>query len=133
MKRKPPMAKLVSPLLKACGNLANEAGLTEERYFNAGDLEAGSVSGWFAQLNDNLKVELDAVVGEDEHGNSASERVGNPLRAIWSVTVWATSDDGAASPIVDVRNLPFADALRIASALIQTHKFKRVANGPALV
>ena len=128
MKRKPPMAKPISPLLKACGNLANEAGLTEERYLKTGDLAAGTVSGWLARLNDDLSVELDAVVREDEHGTSASCPVGNPLRAIWSVTVRPTSEDGAASPIVDVRNLPFADALRIASALIQTHKFKRVAS-----
>ena len=131
MKRKPPRAKATSPLIKACGDLANEAGLTDERYVMAGDLEPRSLSGWFAQLNDDLEVELDAVVGGDEYGTLIGERVGNPLRAIWSVTVWPRpDDDGEASPIVDIRNLPFADALRIASAIIETHKFKKVRKGP---
>ena len=130
MKRTPPRATAVSPLIKACGVLANEAGLSDERYFKASDLEPGSLSGWFAQLNDDLAVELNAVVGNDERGSLVNERVGNPLRAIWSVTVWPGPDDeGEVSPIVDIRNLPFAEALRIASAIIQTHKFKRVRNG----
>ena len=33
------------------------------------------------------------------------------------------------SPIVEIRDLPFADALRFASAIIQSHKFKKVRNG----
>ncbi len=129
MNRTPPRAKATSPLIKACGVLANEAGLTDERYCKASDLEPGSLSGWFAQLNDDLKVELNAVVGDDGHGTLANERVGNPLRAIWNVAVWPRPDDeGEVSPIVDIHNLPFAEALRIASAIIQTHKFKRVRN-----
>ena len=130
MKHKPPRAKAMSPLIKACAVLATEAGLTDESYAKSGDLEPGSLSGWFAQLNDDLKVELSAVVGDNEHGTWGGERVGNPLRAIWSVTVWPTlDDDREVSPIVDIRYLPFADALCIASALIQTHSFKRVTNG----
>ena len=90
-----------------------------------------SLAGWSTQLNDDLEVEIDAIVGDDDrHGTSANEHVGNPLLAIWSVTVWPPFvDDGeAVSPIVDVRNLPFADALRIASAIIQSHRFNKASN-----
>jgi len=129
MKRKPPVAKAISPLLKACGNLANEAGFqmngTSRRTTLIQDVRlAGLLGSMMTSVSSLIRV-----VGEDEQGILASGRVGNPMRAIWSVTVRPTSDDGTGSPIVDLRNLPFADALRIASALIQTHKFKRVANG----
>lgn len=136
MKRKPSPAKSASPaedLMKACEVLAKEAGLTDERrvFFSADDPEPGWLSGWTAQLNADLEIEIDAVLhDEDEHGISVNERIGNPLRAIWTVTVWPSPDDedGEISPIVDMRNLSFAEALRIASAIVQTHRFRKAAN-----
>jgi hypothetical protein len=137
MKRKLSLAKSINPaedLMKACGVLANEAGLTDERrvFFTKDDREPGWLSGWTAQLNDELEIEIDAVIGdEDEHRFRVNERIGNPLQAIWSVTVWPPPpDDGETiSPIVEIRDLPFADALRIASAIIRTHKFKSESGG----
>lgn len=135
MKRKLSPAKAIGPedLMKLCGVLANEAGLTDERrvfFTGGGDPKEGWLSGWTAQLNEHLEIEIDAVLrdDEDEPGGYAKGRIGHPLRAIWSVMVWPSpdeDDDQETSPIVDIQSLPFAEALRIASAIIQTHKFKR--------
>lgn len=134
MKRKLSAAKAVSPedLMKSCGVLANEAGLTDERrvFFLEDDLKKeGWLSGWWAQLNDTLEIEVDAILHDgDETGSYANGNMGNPFRAIWSVTVWPTpdeNDDEETSAVVEIRHLPFSEALRIASAIIQTHRFKR--------
>ena len=96
MKRKISQAKSINPadaIMKACGVLANEAGLTDERrvFFTGDDPEPGWLSGWTAQLNDDLEIEIDAVIGdEDQHRLRINERVGNPLQAIWSVALWPT-------------------------------------------
>jgi len=133
MKRKLSTAKSISPedLMKSCGALANEAGLTDERrvfFLGDDDLKAGWLSGWSAQLNEALEIEVDALLHDgDESGSYANGRIGNPFQAIWSVMVWPTADeddDEATSPIVEVHHLPFSEALRIASAIIQTHKYK---------
>jgi len=137
MKRKRPVAKPTTSaedLMKACGMLAKEAGLSDERrvFFTAEEPEPGILTGWTAPLNDDLEIEIDAVIGEeDDRRIRINERVGNPLQSIWSVTVWPSPDDSdeTVSPIVHIRDLPFADALRIASAIIQTHTFKKVRNG----
>ena len=138
MKRKHSLGKSINPaedLMKACGVLAHEAGLTDKRrvFFTADDPEPGRQAGWTAPLNEDLEIEIDAVIGdEDEHRLRINERVGNPLLAIWSVTVWPSPDDddgGTVSPIVELHDLPFAEVLRIASAIIQTHKFTKVKAG----
>lgn len=140
MKRKRSPATAVGPedLMKVCGMLAKEAGLTDERrvFFTRGrDPKEGWLSGWTAQLNDKLEIEVDAVLrnDEDESGFFANGRIGHPLRAIWSVAVWPGPDDNdqETSPIIDIHGLPFAEALRIASAIIQTHKFKRALSSTA--
>lgn len=130
-KRSPAKSKPSEDLMQACSVLANAAGLTDERrvFFTKDDPEPGWLSGWTAQLNDNLEIEIEAVTGDgDEHRFRVNERIGNPLQAIWSVTVWPPLDEqgGTTSPIVEIRDLPFSDALRIASAIIQTHNFKKV-------
>lgn len=133
MKRKLSMPKSVSPedLMKSCGALANKAGLTDERrvFFSAkGDPKAGWLSGWTALLNEDLEIEIDALLrDEDEPGPYGNGRIGDPLRAIWSLSVWPTADenDEQISPIIDMHDLPFSEALRIASAIIQTHRFKK--------
>ena len=134
MKRKLSAAKTVSPedLMKSCGALANEAGLTEERrvFFSGDDhLKAGWLSGWSAQLNEALEIEVDAVLHDgDVSGSYANGQIGNPFHAIWSVTVWPTpgeDDDETTSAVLEIHHLPFSEALRIASAIIQTHRFKK--------
>ena len=135
MKRKPSPAKSVSPedLMKSCGVLANEAGLTDERrvfFTEKGGPKAGWLSGWTAQLNEDLEIEIDAVLRDDDHqfGVIANGRIGDPLRSIWSVSVWPSpdeDDDKTISPVVEIHDLPFAEALRLASAIIETHKFKK--------
>ncbi len=134
MKRKLSPARAVSPesLMKSCGLLANEAGLTDERrvFFTKGrDPKAGWLSGWTAQLNEDLEIEVDAVLrDDDESGPYGNGNIGDPLKAIWSVTVWPIPDDDddkETSAVVDMHDLPFSEALRIASAIIQTHKFKK--------
>lgn len=135
MKRKLSTAKSITPedLMKSCGVLANELGLTEERriFFQEDDpgSDAGWLSGWTGKLNEDLEIEIDAVLHDgDESGSYANGRIGNPFQAIWSVTVWPTPDDDneeTTSAVLEMHHLPFSEALRLASAIIQTHKFKK--------
>ena len=134
MKRKLSEAKAVSPedLMKSCGVLANEAGLTDERrsFFLEDDhLKEGWLSGWGVHLNDALEIEVDAVLRDDDaSGAYANGHIGHPLHAVWSVTVWPSADeddDQATSAVAELHDLPFSEALRIASAIIQTHRFKK--------
>ncbi|MGQ3300168.1 hypothetical protein [Reyranella sp.] len=138
MKRKLSMPKPVSPedLMKSCGILANQAGLTEERrvfFSEDDDLTTGWLSGWTAQLTETLEIEVEASLPDgDESGPYAKGHIGNPLQAVWSVMVWPTPDDDSeeiTSPVVEMHHLPFSEALRIASAIIQTHRFKGVTTG----
>lgn len=135
MKRKLSTAKAVSPedIMKSCGVLANEAGLTEERrvFFSGDDDKStGWLSGWTAPLTEALEIEVEAGLPDgDESGPYARGRIGNPLQAVWSVTVWPTPDEDSeemTSPVVEMHHLPFSEALLIASAIIQTHKFKNL-------
>lgn len=136
MTRKLSMPKSVSPkdLMKSCGVLANELGLTEERriFFQEDDpgSEPGWLSGWTGKLNDDLEIEIDAVLHDgDESGSYANGRIGNPFLAVWSVTVWPSPDDNddeeTTSAVLEIHHLPFSEALRIASAIVQTHRFKK--------
>ncbi len=134
MKGKLSTANVVSPedLMKSCGALANAAGLTEERriFFSDGDdPKQGWLSGWTAQLNEDLEIEVDAVLHDgEESGSYANGRIGNPFQAVWSVTVWPSPDDDdeeTTSAVVEIHHLPFSEALRIASAIVQTHRFRK--------
>lgn len=134
MKRKLSMAKTTSPedLMKSCGVLANEAGLTDDhRVFFSEDDEssAGWLAGWSTQLNEDLDIEVDAILrDDDESGAYAHGHIGHPLKAVWSVTVWPKADnddDEVASAVTELHDLPFSEALRLASAIIQTHRFKK--------
>lgn len=134
MKRKLSVPKCVSPedLMKSCGVLASEAGLTDEQrvFFSEDDeLSAGWLAGWSTQLNEELNIEVDAILrDDDESGAYAHGHIGHPLKAVWSVTVWPKADDDddeVASAVTEMYDLPFSEALRLASAIIQTHKFKK--------